>query len=135
MILLFLYRGCRVSRLLRKRTKRRQRPAIIRSRFFHPIFIVSNCMACIIFATPSSMLLLVEIYNMLHTARGSYAIWVPGEGTLVRNKNKSSNKKGLNTESSRTLLLCILTSKRVLRMLFSGRNQFFDTVTTFSVTN
>ena len=28
-------------------------------------------------------------------------------------------------------LLCILTSKRVLRMTFAGRNQFFDAKTTF----
>ena len=31
-------------------------------------------------------------------------------------------------------LLCIATSKRVLRRLFAGRNNFFDAKTTFSVT-
>ena len=30
-------------------------------------------------------------------------------------------------------LLCISTSKRVLCMLFAGRNHFFDTKTSFSV--
>ena len=32
-------------------------------------------------------------------------------------------------------VLCILTSKRLLRMPFAGRNRFSDTKTTFSVTN
>ena len=31
-------------------------------------------------------------------------------------------------------VLCILTNKRVLRTLFSGQNQFFNTITTFSIT-
>ena len=37
--------------------------------------------------------------------------------------------------SNTSYLLCISTSKRVLRTPFPGQNQFFDAITTFSVTN
>ena len=70
------------------------------------------------------------------------AAWVPTHSNLIFSPTIPKQTITWNLKALETLIqvpirrvLCIWTSKLVLRTPFTGRNQFFDAKTTFSFTN